>query len=111
MRLRRNRNPGNETLSGCHSSWAKASLRDIINHIKKESPAAAVKVREELMKVARSLNESPERFSREEWLKDKPGDYRSVARWHYKILTTEVVILRFIHTSRSPELMGKSIDG
>ena len=48
---------------------ANESLRDIIAHIKKESPVAAVKVREELIRVAKSLNESPQRFSREEWLK------------------------------------------
>jgi plasmid stabilization system protein ParE len=92
-------------------STAKESLHDIISHIKKESPVAAVKVRKELIRLTKSLSESPERFSKEEYLLDKPGNYRSVACWHYKIiykvLTKEVVILRFIHTSRNPELIRK----
>jgi|SRR5688572_22824877 len=90
---------------------AKESLRDIISHIKKDSPIAAGKVRRELIQQAKSLSELPERFSQEEYLLDKPGNYRSVARWHYKIvykiLADEVVILRFIHTSRNPELIKK----
>lgn len=92
-------------------STAKESLREIISHIKKESPVAATKVRKELIRKAKSLSESPERFSKEEYLSGKPGNYRSVARWHYKIiykvLKNEVVILRFIHTSRNPELIKK----
>lgn len=67
-------------------STAKESLREIINHIKKESPVAATKGRKELIRKAKSLSESPERFSKEEYLSAKPGNYRSVARWHYKII-------------------------
>lgn len=88
---------------------AKESLRDIITYIKKDSPVAAVRVRKELIQLAKSLSELPERFSKEEYLLDKSGSYHSVARWHYKIvykiLTDEVVILRFIHTSRDPDLI------
>ncbi|HLZ16963.1 MAG TPA: type II toxin-antitoxin system RelE/ParE family toxin [Cyclobacteriaceae bacterium] len=52
---------------------AKESLRDIIEYIKKDSPAAAVKVRRKLIAIAKSLNELPERFSKEEYLSDKSG--------------------------------------
>ena len=90
---------------------AKESLYDIIEHIKKDSPIAATKVRKKLIDTAKSLKELPERFSREEYLLGKPGNYRSVALWHYKIvykiLDDEVVLLRFIHTSRDPELIRK----
>ncbi len=90
---------------------AKKSLREIVNHIKKKSPVAAIKVRKELIRLAKSLCELPERFSKEENLLDKPGNYRSVTYWHYKIiykvLTNEVVILGFMHTSRDPELVKK----
>ena len=86
---------------------AKESLHDIIEYIKKDSSAAAVKVRKKLIETAKSLKELPERFSREEYLLDKPGNYRSVTQWHYKIvykvLNDEVLILRFMHTSRDPE--------
>lgn len=90
---------------------AKESLHDIIIHIKKDSPKAAIKVRKKLIELAKNLREMPERFSKEELLSDRPGNYRSVTQWHYKIvykvLTDEVVILRFIHTSRNPDLIRK----
>jgi plasmid stabilization system protein ParE len=62
---------------------AKESLRDIISHIKKDSPVTAARVRKELIQTAKSLSELPERFSKEEYLVDKVGNYRSVMRWHY----------------------------
>jgi addiction module RelE/StbE family toxin len=90
---------------------AKASLREIIQYIHQESPSAAIKVRKKLIELSKSLKEFPERFSKEELLSDKTGNYRSVAQWHYKIvykvLADEVVILRYIHTSRDPELIKK----
>ncbi len=90
---------------------AKESLRDIIEYIKKDSPSAAVKVGKKLIEIAKSLKELPERFSREEYLLDKAGDYRSVTQWHYKIvykvLNDEVLILRFMHTSRDSEAIKK----
>jgi len=90
---------------------AKESLRNIIEYIKKVSPIAAIKVRKKLIETAKGLNELPERFSKEEYLSGKTGNYRSVTRWHYKIvykvLSDEVVILRFIHTSRDRELIKK----
>jgi toxin ParE1/3/4 len=88
---------------------AKESLREIIEYIKKDSPSAAAKVSKKLIEVAKSLKELPERFSHEEYLLDKTGKYRSVTQWHYrivyKVLEDEVLILRFMHTSRDPELI------
>lgn len=90
---------------------AKQSLHDIISYIKKDSPVAAAKVRKELIQLVKSLSELPERFSKEEYLVDKPGKYHSVSRWHYKIvykiLENEVVILMFIHNSRDTEMIKK----
>jgi plasmid stabilization system protein ParE len=61
--------------------------------------------------VARSLKELPERFSSEENLGGKPGNYRSVTQWHYKIvykvLENEVLILRFLHTARHTKAIRK----
>jgi plasmid stabilization system protein ParE len=86
---------------------AKESLRDIIEYIKADSPTAAAKVRHKLIEVADSLKHVPERFSKEEYLSERVGNYRSVTQWHYKIiykiLDEEVLILRFMHTSRNPE--------
>lgn len=90
---------------------AKESLREIIENIKKDSPLAAIKVRRKLIDTAKSLEELPERFSQEEYLRDKPGNYRSVTQWHfkiiYKVLSDEVLILRFMHTSRDPDFIKK----
>ncbi len=52
---------------------AKESLHDIINYIKKDSPAAAIKVSKKLIQLAQSLKEMPERFSKEEYLMHLPG--------------------------------------
>ncbi|MEQ8363577.1 MAG: type II toxin-antitoxin system RelE/ParE family toxin [Cyclobacteriaceae bacterium] len=86
---------------------AKESLREIVNQIKKDSPTAALKVRLKLIELAKSLKELPERFPREEYLREKQGNYRSITQWHYKIvykiLIDEVLILRFVHTSRDPK--------
>lgn len=90
---------------------AKESLHEIIQYIKKDSPSSARKVRRKLIEIAKSLKELPERFSQEEYLIDKAGNYRSVTQWHYKIiykvLDDEVLILRFMNTSRNPELIKK----
>ena len=95
---------------------AKESLREIVEYIKKDSPSAALKVRKKLIDTAKSLKELPERFSSEVYLMDKPGNYRSVAQWHYKIiykiLDDEVLVLRFMHTSRDPGTIKKiNLDG
>ncbi len=46
-------------------------------------------------------------FSKEFYLEELPGDYRSVAQWKYKIIykvtENEVHILNIIHTSRHPD--------
>ncbi len=90
---------------------AKESLREIIQYIKLDSPSAAKNVRLKLLELAKSLSISPERFSRESFLESLSGNYRSVVLWHYKIIykvqDNEVVILRFIHTSRDPEEIKK----
>lgn len=90
---------------------AKESLREITEYIKKDSPESARRIRKKLIEIAKSLSESPERFSREEYLQAKEGNYRSVVQWHlkivYRVLEEEVLILRFIHTSRDPELIKK----
>lgn len=90
---------------------AKESLQEIVKHIKQDSPTAAIKVRKTLLEKAKSLKELPERFSREPFLIDKPGNYRSVTVWHYKIvykiLDDEIVILKFFHTSQDPEVLRK----
>lgn len=90
---------------------AKESLRVIIEYIRRDSPTAAIKVRKKLIDSAKSLKVMPERFSKEPFLAERTGNYRSVTHWHfkivYKVLQDEVVILGFMHTSRNPESIQK----
>ena len=89
------------------SETAERSLREFVVFIKKDSPVAATRVRKELLKLIRSVRYFPERFSREEILSDRGGNYRSVTKWHYKIvyqiLDNDVLIIDIIHTSRHPD--------
>lgn len=89
------------------SPRAERSLAIINDYIEKQSPSAAKYVRTKLIQKAKSLSKLPERFSREEYLSEQEGNYRSVSLWQYKIIyrvqNDDVLIIRFIHTSRDPE--------
>ena len=67
---------------------------------------AARMVKKELIKLAHSLNDFPEKFSVEEYLSDEPENFRSVSKWSYKIIyeVTEeyVLIWDVFHTSQHP---------
>ena len=85
---------------------AKDNLDAIYDYIAEDSVLAARKVKKELVNIARSLNDFPEKFSIEEYLADVPGNYRSVSKWSYKIIyevTDECIIIADIfHTSQHP---------
>lgn len=86
-------------------SRAKESLKAITQYIKEESPATAKRVRKELLKLTASLKEMPERFSSEPYLENKGNEYRSIAKWSYKVIykvdENEIRILEIVHTSRN----------
>ena len=65
---------------------AKKHLDAIYEYIAEDSVPAARKVKKELVRIAHSLNDFPEKFSIEEYLKDEPENYRSVSKWNYKII-------------------------
>ncbi|MDO8928071.1 MAG: type II toxin-antitoxin system RelE/ParE family toxin [Bacteroidota bacterium] len=85
---------------------AKDNLDAIYNYIAEDSLLAARKVKKELVNIASSLNNFPEKFSVEEYLADVPGNYRSVSKWSYKIIyevTNECIIIADVfHTSQHP---------
>jgi plasmid stabilization system protein ParE len=92
---------------------AKRNLDDIYNYIAKDSLLAAKKVKKELIKLAHSLNDFPEKFSIEEFLTDEPENYRSVSKWSYKIIyeITEdcIIIVDLFHTSQHPSKIKKDL--
>ncbi|MFH1321991.1 MAG: type II toxin-antitoxin system RelE/ParE family toxin [Bacteroidota bacterium] len=92
--------------------WDERAIKefqDIYQYLRDEAkvPQAAKQVRDELLRVARDLNTMPKKFKVYEYADKGLGDYRSVVRWHYRIiyevLREEVHIVRIIHTSRDPD--------
>lgn len=85
---------------------ARASLRNIVEYTKHDSPLAAKKVREALITLAESLATNPERHSPEPLLAHKPTTYRSVHKWNYKmifkVVKQQVIVLDIIHTKQGP---------
>jgi plasmid stabilization system protein ParE len=92
---------------------AKNNLDEIYAYIADDSVAAARKVKKELVKLAHSLNDFPEKFSVEEYLASEPENFRSVSKWSYKIiyeLTEEcIIIVDVFHTSQHPSTIIKGI--
>lgn len=90
---------------------AKDHLDAIFEHIAQESIPAAQRVKKELIKLAHSLNDFPEKYPVEEYLADEPEIYRSVPKWSYKIIyevTEECIIIADIfQTSQHPSKMKK----
>jgi plasmid stabilization system protein ParE len=87
---------------------AKASLRSIYNYIKnRQSTEQAIKVRDEIKDLAKSLGFMPHKYTEDPFLKDEDGDNRFKVIWSYKIvyeITREyVIILDVFHTSRDPQ--------
>ena len=65
---------------------AKENLDSIYDFIAEDSITSARYVKKELVNLARSLNDFPEKYSKEEFLHDEPENYRSVSKWSYKII-------------------------
>ena len=89
---------------------AKKHLDNIYDYIEQDSVNAARYVKKELIKLAHSLNDFPEKYSIEEELKDEPENYRSVSKWSYKIIyevTDECLIIADVfQTSQHPSKMN-----
>ncbi|MBD3406591.1 MAG: type II toxin-antitoxin system RelE/ParE family toxin [Candidatus Lokiarchaeota archaeon] len=77
----------------------------------KDSVNAARYVKKELIKLAGSLNDFPNKYSKEEYLADEPENFRSVSKWSYKIIyevTSDcLIILDIFHTSQHPNKIKK----
>ncbi len=88
---------------------AKKNLDNIYEYIAQDSVVAARKVKKELINLAHSLKDFPEKYPIETFLSDESGNYRSVSKWSYKIIyevTDEyIIIVDIFHTSRHPSKM------
>ncbi len=85
---------------------AKENLDSIYDFFAEDSITSARYVKKELVKLAHSLNDFPEKYSKEEFLQDEPENYRSVSKWSYKIVFEIsddcVIIADIFHTSQHP---------
>lgn len=88
---------------------AKNELKEIYQYIYKESPAAAKKVKNEIVTSTKKLQKMPERFASERYLTHKGKEYHSFTRWSYKIIyrivDKEIRILTIVHTSRNTDII------
>lgn len=86
---------------------ARSSLREYYEYLKKEvSIEIAEYVKNGILQSCSQLKDFSG-YSKEFFLDELPGDYRSVTKWKYKIIfkvtEDEVHILNIIHTSRHPD--------
>lgn len=95
------------------SRKAQSSVKQIHDYIKEESHSSAKNVKEKIFEKIRSLQNHPEKFSKEPLLDSLEGNYRSVSIWDYKIIykiSNEVVkILIVINGKRSEKTILKKI--
>jgi len=85
---------------------AVSELKGIYDFICNDSPSAAAKVRDELLRSAKDLKTMPRKFQIYEFANEAGGEYRSFTRWRYRIIyeimKDTIHIVRIIHTSKDP---------
>jgi plasmid stabilization system protein ParE len=86
---------------------ARKSLRDFHNYLANEvSKETADYVVKGILHRCRQLKDFSG-FSKEPYLEEFPGNYRSVTQWNFKIIYSvekdEIRVLNIIHTSRDPK--------
>ena len=93
---------------------AKESLDDIYEYILQNSPQNARKVKKARIKLVGSLNDFPEKYSREEFLEEESENYRSVSKWSYKIIyevtDDTIIIVDIFHAHQHPSQIRKRIN-
>jgi plasmid stabilization system protein ParE len=86
---------------------AYAALQKAYDHIKEDTPSAAEKVREGILKIARSLSARPEKYPPDKLKTDNPGNFRAFEKYSYrvayKVTEDKIVILRVRHVKQEPK--------
>ena len=87
-------------------SEALSQLQEIYEYIKEDSIASAKKVRKVILEETKKLPDNPEAHSLDRFKIKNNGSYRAFEKYKYRvsyrILQTEIRILRVRHTSRNP---------
>ena len=89
--------------------WRKKALEELNNiykSIKKTSPQSAIKVIDEILTTTDKLELYPQIYPLDRFKIGNDGTFRSFEKYSYRItyrvLKTEISILRVRHTSREP---------
>lgn len=91
--------------------WDKSSfnaLEEAFEHIQKDSPGNAEKVRSEILGITKDLARNPEKYPPDKYKKKNPGNYRAFEKYGYRVAylhnEREIVILRFRGIKQKPEI-------
>ncbi len=83
------------------------SLQKAYQYIREDSLTNAIKVRDDIIKIARSLPDHPEKFPLDKFKKNNSGEHRAFEiysyRVAYKITENEIIILRVRHVKQEPK--------
>ena len=90
--------------------WTEKAIESLdffCEYIKKDSPAAAKRVKREIIFTAKGLAVNAEMYQLDEFFNDTSLNIRRFFRWSYRVVyqvyEKEVVILEVFHTSSSSE--------
>lgn len=88
------------------SSTATAELKKAYDHIAEDSPENAVIVRDALIDLTLQLESFPEKYPLDRYRKNNDGSWRAFEKYNnrvsYRILKTQIRIVRLRHVKRSP---------
>lgn len=94
------------------SSFAKNSLMDIADYIKRESPQNAQKVVQKIRETARKITQQPDAYPIMHEISTEDMIYRYALCYKYKIIfrvkVWYILIIDIFHSSRNPENLQKS---
>ncbi len=92
-------------------SWDKAallSLQKAYDFISKDSLLNAVKVRDAILKITKSLPDNPEKFPLDKFRLHNKGNYRAFEKFSYRVAyrfsDKEIKILRVRHVKQEPKM-------
>jgi len=89
------------------SDKASRSLKKVYQYIKKDSYSNAEKVRSGIVKIVDSLPDNPEKFPRDKFKKQNPGNYRAFEKYSYRIAylytEKEIQVLSLRHVKQEPK--------
>lgn len=89
--------------------WDKPAFiafQKIYDHIRKDSPVNAEKVKQEILAITKGLADYPERYPPDKFKTNNTGNYRAFEKYSYRVAYvyngSEIRILRIRHVRQEP---------